>query len=357
VTGSSGSFGIPSTPLPISDAEAFERLAAVLWDQKPDTEIVASSGRLATTADVREVVKIMLADPRAAVGVGAFYRWWLGLDDVAKLKKDPMLFPEFTPELQADMVDETITFGVQTTLAEHASFQTLMLASFSFVNARLASLYGVTGITSDFLQRADLPVGRAGLLTQPALQALGSFAARNSPSHRGTYIGQRFLCEAIPSAPPGVQPLDPVPPGETVRQALQASITSSSPCAACHAFVDPPGLAFEGFDAIGRARTTDNGLPVDTSNLVVMLWSPNAATNSPGVRVNGPVELAKMLATAAATENCFAQKWLSFALGREVGPGDMASLATIQATFAASGFDLQELIASVLSSDTFLAPP
>ena len=116
--------------------------------------------------------------------------------------------------------------------------------------------------------------------------------------------------------------------------------------------MDPPGLAFEGFDAIGRARTSDNGGPVDTSNLTVIL-----PDNRSGTVVNGPVELAKLLATDPAAEICFAQKWLAFALGRDLNDSDIASLAKSEADFAASGFNIQALIVSVLSSDAFLAPP
>jgi hypothetical protein len=354
-TGAGGSYGFSPT-LHIPGADALERVAAVLWQQAPDGNLSQQAAAFTTTADVASIVQTMLADPRARAGVGAFYRWWLDLDSVVTLKKDPVLFPEATPELLADMANETTTFGVETTLAPTGTFPLLMAAGWTFVNARLAALYGIDGVTGDSLQRTRLPDGRAGLLTQPALQALGSFAARNSPSHRGTYIEQRFLCQMVPSSPPGVPGLPAPPPDETIRQELQSEFQSAV-CAACHAIVDPPGLAFEGFDAIGRARTTDNGAPVDTSNLAVRLPDPTLSSNGTVVVVNGPVELTKALTSAPAVEGCFAQKWLSFALGRDLEASDMPSLASVQAAFTAHAFDLQALIVAVLSSDAFLAPP
>jgi hypothetical protein len=361
VSGTSGAAGAGATPLPIPSAEALARVAAVLWQQPPDR---AGSG-LATTADLANVVRVMLADERASVGVGAFYRWWLDLDQIATLTKDPVLFPAFTLALRADMVAETLEFALNTTLANaDDTLQTLMLANWSFVNARLADVYGLVGVMGDQLQRVALPADqRAGLLTQPALQALASMPTRNRPSNRGVYVLEKFFCE-VPPGPGGglVSGLDPIPPGQTVRQVLAAS-TGRAGCESCHALFDPPGLAFESFDAIGRWRSVDNGVPVDTSNLTITVNPQNLTNGGDQVTVNGPIELAKVAASSKAVQDCFVRQWLSFALGRDLTnaardltAADQASLADIGGAFASSGFSIQALITAVLTSDAFLAP-
>jgi hypothetical protein len=340
----------PGTPLPIQGLEALGRVTAVLWNEQPDADLTNVASGVTTTADFEAAIRRVLADPRAATGVAAFYRWWLGLDRVYMSTRDPALFPEATTDVLSDMAAETAAFGVDTTLAMNGTFQTLMTASWSVINERLAPIYGVTGVTGYDLRRVPLPAGqRAGLLTQGSLQVIGSFATRNSPSHRGSEIARTFFCQPIPAAPPNVQGLDPVPPNETVRQALLGE-TANATCTACHAIIDPPGLVFEGFDAAGRARTTDNGLPIDTSAGIMQL------SHGVEVVVSGPVDLASRMSTDSGVQGCFAQKWLSFALGRDVGPADQPSLKTIQAKFAASG-NLQALIVDVLTSDTFLAAP
>jgi hypothetical protein len=177
---------------------------------------------------------------------------------------------------------------------------------------------------------------------------LGSFATRPSPSHRGLEILREFLCEEIPAEPPGIAPLG-VPPGETTQVALAIAV-SGSPCSACHQVLDGPGIVFEHFDAIGRVRTMDNGNVVETSNIKVLL--PGNDTEL----VNGPVNLADVIMKNTGAQDCFAQQWLTFALGRGVVDADQPSLRAIQADFHASGLQLQELIVSVLTSDTFLAP-
>ena len=51
----------------------------------------------------------------------------------------------------------------------------------------------------------------------------------------------------------------------TKRQRLEMH-RSEPACAGCHALMDPLGFPLENFDAIGKYRTTDNGLPVDPTS-------------------------------------------------------------------------------------------
>jgi len=343
------------TPLPISADEALTRIAAVLWNRPPDADLLsqAALGHITTVEDLYGVIRQMLVDQRAATGVGAFYRWWLNLPALATLSKDTTVFPAYTSELQADMANETETYAVNVTLAMNGSYQTLLTGNFSFIDARLADIYGVSGVVGDSLQPVTLPSGqRAGLLTQPALQALGSLATRNSPSRRGSYVEGRFLCFPPPPPPlaPTAAPLDTSTPGVTLRQAMETEVEQATVCVACHQTFDPAGFAFEGFDAIGRVRTMDNGAPVDVSNLSIYV----PMSGSPVV--SGPIELANMLANDPVAQDCMTRKWLSFVLGRDLQSSDDAWIARIDQTFAGADHNLKELIAAVLMSGPFLAP-
>jgi hypothetical protein len=342
--------------LPISASDALTRVAAVLWQETPDGDLLsrAAQGNLRTVVELRGVVDQMLVDPRAANGVGAFYRWWLNLPALATSSKDTTLFPAYTSALRDDMAAETETFSVNVTLAMNGSYQTLMTAHFSFINERLADIYGVSGVSGDTLRNVALPAeARAGLLTQPALQALSTDAARNSPPRRGAYVAERFLCNRIPPPPVNTseEPLDTSTPGITLRQAIEENEQQSATCVACHQLFDPSGFAFEGFDAIGRARTTDNGAPVDVSDLSITL-----STSRPRTVVDGPIELAGLLANDPAAHDCMTRKWLTFVLGRDLRPSDDQSITQIGATFSAAGYNLKALIAAVLTSGPFLAP-
>lgn len=357
-TGAAGAAGSGTatqivTPLRISGMEAVYRLAAVIWKDLPSDDLnsQAQLGVFKNTDDLHGAVRQLLADPRARKGVGAFYRWWLDLDRLANVQKDPNLFPQFNATLAHDMASETETFGVNITLDPNGTYQTLLTAPYSFINQRLSTIYGVAGITGEELQRAELDTRqRAGLLTQPALQALGSLAQRNSPSQRGKYISQRFFCQQVPAPPANVpRPADPLPAGTTMRAYLASHTGAEASCAACHSMLDQPGLAFETFDAIGRWRTIDNGAPVDVSGLkIYQLPGPPM--------VNGPIALASLVANTGQTQDCMVRYWLQYALGRDLTSSDEASVQQAAAASRAAGFNLKELIFSVLTTDSFLAP-
>ncbi|HEV3031551.1 MAG TPA: DUF1588 domain-containing protein [Polyangia bacterium] len=359
-TGSGGGTGTVTRvvkPLGISGQEAITRITAVIWNDKPDADLTqqAAQGHFTSTSDLYDAIRQVLADPRAANGVGAFYRWWLELRTVATLMKDAQLYPTFTPALQADMANESETFGVKVTLDLNGTYGMLMTAPMSFINARLADLYGVANVQGDALGQVDLdPQQRAGLLTQPAILALRSGLTSTNPSSRGTYVDEKFFCMPIPPPPSGA--VRPVPPpigaGVTARQELAALLATNPACISCHSLIDPPGLAFENFDAIGHWRTTDNGGQVDVSGLRLI----NVV--DPAVTVNGPIELATVVAQAPTAQNCMVRQWEAFVLGKaNVDALDAnLDLSDAYAVFKATGFNLKELIVSVLTTDAFLAP-
>jgi hypothetical protein len=358
--GTTGTVTQQLIPLLISGEEAVYRLAAVIWKDLPDDDLNAQArlGSFKTTADLHGAVRQLLADGRARKGVGAFYRWWLDLDRLSTLTKDATLYPEFTPELAADMATETETFGVNVTLDPNGTYKTLMTAPYTYVTERLGKIYETAGAAGNMaFQRIELDTERrAGLLTQPALQALASSAKRPQPSHRGAEIFNRILCRPVPLPPANLPEPSPITPGTTTRSWLAQEVSSSGSCAACHALLDPPGLAFEAFDAVGRWRTVDNGAPVDVSNLrIVAAFSP--LNTGPEV-VSGPVQLASAIANSKEGTECIARQLLSYALGRPLTESntDRISVSQATATFSASGYNLKELFYGVLTSNAFLAP-
>jgi hypothetical protein len=126
-------------------------------------------------------------------------------------------------------------------------------------------------------------------------------------------------------------------------------VGQSAACTACHLLMDPVGYAFEGLDAIGRARDTDNGSPVDTTGSV-------RGIDGSKRDFTGAVELMALLAADADVQRCMAQQWMNFALGRPLTEADRASIDEAARSFRASGLDLRELILAVLTSRAFLAP-
>jgi hypothetical protein len=98
-----------------------------------------------------------------------------------------------------------------------------------------------------------------GLLTHPAVLASASHGLQPAYVFRGRLFARRLLCSPL-GDPPGNAMSEaerlPLPPDPTARDRSQA-VRSVPSCAGCHQLLDPPGLAFEVFDGLGRPRTTD----------------------------------------------------------------------------------------------------
>src|SRR5262249_30239742 len=140
-------------------------------------------------------------------------------------------------------------------------------APYTFLNQRLAEFYQVKGVKGHEFRKVDLTgTQRGGVLAQGSVLTVSSYANRTSPVLRGKWILENLLNAPPPPPPAGVPGLDERPRGESVSLRAQLEKHRANPtCAACHARMDPLGFALENFDAIGRWRTNDGKLPIDTS--------------------------------------------------------------------------------------------
>ncbi|HEY3593921.1 MAG TPA: DUF1588 domain-containing protein, partial [Polyangiaceae bacterium] len=160
------------------------------------------------------------------------------------------------------------------------------------------------------------------------------------------FVRSRMLCQDIPPPPPTLMvTLPPPDPTLTTRERIVAH-TASETCQGCHSLMNPIGFAFEGFDAMGRPRTTDNGKPVDTSGELT-------GTDVDGT-FNGPEELASKLGQSASARECFARQWFQFASGMPLGTdAARAALKKEAEPFVNGSQSVADLTISLLGSDIF----
>ncbi len=328
--------------------EMATRLSFFVWASTPDARLLddAAAGRLTAPADVAAAARRLLADARAIDGFRSFHRQWLGLGRLATASKDPALFPAFTPELSGAMVEETLRFTAEAVRAGGDVVTTLLTSNRSFVNAPLASLYGVAP-PGDGFAAVDLPPReRAGVLTQASVLAVLASADQTSPVLRGQFVRDKLLCDPIPPPPPGVSVAPPrVDPTLTTKQRF-AQHRASPSCAGCHALMDPIGFAFEHYDGIGRWRATEGAFPIDATGQI-------RSTEDVNVSFDGAVELAARLAASKQVRRCLATQWFRFALGRGERDLDTPSIDAAYQAFARAGFDVRELIVAIAAGDAF----
>lgn len=105
--------------------------------------------------------------------------------------------------------------------------------------------------------------------------------------------------------------------------------------------MDPMGLPLETFDAIGRYRTTDRGLPIDPSGDFELVPVADAR------------ELGLVAATSRTVAQCIARKYHSYAMGHAERDVDGSVINDLAAAFEASGFKLRDLILAVVTHDGF----
>jgi hypothetical protein len=339
----------PDGVVMLTPHELASRLSYFLWGSMPDEPLFAAAdaGTLAQPAELAAQARRLLASPRARDAVISFHEQWLDLSQVSSAEKDPTIYKGFDESVRAAMLAETRAFVTHVVLDGDGKLDTLMGASFSFLNDKLAKLYGVAGVTGADLRRQPLdPAQRFGLLTQGSFLATHAHPYDSAPVKRGLMVRERLLCQPVPPPPPDVvaQPPQPDPKVPVREQFVMHSAVPA--CRGCHQQIDPLGFAFESYDGVGRYRTVSGGKPVDASGVLTGLASGDSPFASPR-------ELVDAVRASAEHRRCVAAQWLRHAIGRKDGAGDAASLDAAQDALARSGGDLRELLVAVATGTSF----
>jgi len=286
----------------LDDFQFASRLSYFLWSSMPDDELLQLAERhtLRDPEVLHAQIHRMLLDPKSRALVENFGGQWLQTRNLASLQPDPAKFPEFNNELRRDMLRETQLF-FQSIIRDDRPIADFISANYTFVNQRLAAFYGIPNVQGAEFRRVELPPDshRGGILTQASVLTVSSYPTRTSPVLRGKWILQNLLDSAPPPPPPNVPMLDETAIGAsvTVRQRLEQHRANPA-CKGCHARMDPLGFSLENYDAIGRWRTHEGDLPIDSGD--------------------GPEALKQLLLKDQDRfARCLASKLMTYALGRK----------------------------------------
>lgn len=327
----------------LSPYEVVTRLAFMLWGSTPDDELLAlaDDGKL-DGETVRKQVQRMMKDDKFVRALDTFHEQWLGLD-VAFPAKDPDLYPDFDEEAWQSARREALEFTSALYLEGTASAPELLEANYTFADERLAAIYDVE--LPEGKARVELDEKRrAGVLTQVGFLAATALDRQTQPIRRGVFIREHLLCQKPPPPPPGLVVVTPPDDGATTtRQRLQAHREDPS-CAACHAFFDPLGLAFENYGPIGQWRDEENGVTIDPSGVL------SDTDLGDEVKFRDGVELSRLLAKSTTFERCLPEQWVRFAIGRSLNDADRCALDEIMKQQKERGGTLEQLLAAVAES-------
>ena len=335
--------------------ELASRLSYFLWSTMPDAELFAKaeSGELLETDVLKAQVARMLADPRARRFTDSFAHQWLQLRKVGMFPPDKKLYPDYDGHLEQSMTGETKAF-FREVLEQNLTLREFLDSDWTMLNPRLARHYGMPAGDGDRFVRVALQPGdrRGGILTQASILSLTSDGTRHRPVHRGVWLSEVIFDKTPPPPPPNVDPIEPNPvdsPKATVRMKLEAH-NSDPNCASCHRKIDPLGLAFDNYDAIGRWREVE----------VVQ----NGTGANPDVDPGGELAdgrkfddaegfKALLLEDIDRFNAAFVAKLATYGLRRTLTFDDRADLEALAATAREADYRLRDIVGAFVVSEMF----
>jgi hypothetical protein len=341
----------PGTAYPVSQFELASRLSFFLWSSVPDDELLdlAEAGKLSSPDVLEKQVMRMLADERARSLAENFAGQWLYLRNLDSIVPDMRLFPDFDDNLRHAMRRESELF-FESVVREDRSALDLIRADYTYLNERLARHYGIPHVYGSRFRRVpldqdELPAShRGGLLRQGSILMVTSYATRTSPVLRGQWVLKNLLGAPPPPPPENVPALEDnnVAALLSVRERLLQHRANAA-CAACHDQIDPPGFALENFDAVGRWREMEAGLPIDASGGML-----------DGREFNGVAGLEQaLLDRPELFVRTLTEKLLTFALGRKLEYYDAPAVRKIVAEARKDDYCFSRLIVGIVNSTPF----
>jgi len=338
--------------IPLTGYEVATRLSYFLWGTMPDAALLSAAreGELDSSSGLRQHAERMLQDPQARDGVARFHAQWFKLAGLETVAPDTDVFPEFTDEVRASLIESTERF-LDYAFWDVGTARGLFSDRSMFVNDALAQVYDLEPPGTDELRRVEFPADeRAGILTQPGWLASTSHARQHAPILRGVFVRRAVLCAPLPPPPANVSTvlMDPEPDRpRTTRQHIEETHVTEA-CATCHRAIDGIGFAFENYNAIGRFVTEENGLPVDPRGALIGISGISQT------EVENGVELADTIATADQVRSCTATQWFRYAMGRsENDSGSRCQAERLGTGLMRGDGDLKAMLLELITSDFF----
>ncbi len=236
-------------------------------------------------------------------------------------------------------------------LRENLSLLTFVDSDFAMLNENLAEFYGIEGVVGTHFRPVPITpdMRRGGLLSQGAFLCGHSDGTQAHPIKRAVWLKEKILGSPPPPPPPNVPELNPETPGFeklTLKEQLELHRSKAS-CVDCHRKIDPYGVVFEYYDAVGRYREQAKGRPIDAKSEL-----PD------GVVVDGVDQLKTYLLDSKRQEvtKSVVSHLFAYAVGRNVSFADEAEIERIVSRVAADDFHLQTAILAIVESPAFAGP-
>lgn len=326
----------------LTPAELLQTLTYTVADAPPEEVLMSSSNPTAFVGSpdtLKSSIDKLVTTKASREKLKRFILSWLEVKEPTEFTISTTDFPLFTPQVAAAVVNETNQF-----LSFHLSktapkLKDITQATSSFIDKNTAPLYDLNPslITSTVgtQQMALDPKKRLGIFSQSAVVASHSGPTSTRLVKRGVFFVRKVMCMDLGATPPGVDTtLPPLTASMTERTRIEG-MTNKSQCLGCHSVINPFGFSMEKYNAIGKWRTLDNSLPIDTSVNIKAFDEGDLITDD-------PVEALKTYTNSARFKQCFVRQLFRYYMGRNEEPSDDPVLR--QMYFYFSEGDQQDLL-------------
>ena len=336
----------------LTDSELASRLSYFLWSSMPDDALfTAAKGGTLNAAGLKKEVDRMLADGKASRFIDDFSRQWLQLHRVGMFPPDKKLYPTYDAWLEDSMRAEPVEF-FREMFVKNLPIDGFIHSDWTVANARLCDFYGLPEPKAGGFERVSLKPEhrRGGLLTMGAALGLTSDGTRHRPVHRGVWLSEVIFGKTPPPPPANVPAIEPNPPKDpkaTLRDKLAAHAKDVN-CAACHAKIDPLGLAWDNYDAIGQWRTREK-VPAGVGEDPLV----NPAGALPDGRAFKDANEFKrlLLEDRDKVARAFIEHLCTYGLRRALAFDDQDDLKAIQAEAKKSDYRIKDIVRAVAQSE------
>jgi hypothetical protein len=341
-------------------------LSYSLWNTMPDDALLdaAARGELDTTAGIEQLTRKMLADPRAKDGLDSFVSEWLRFDRVLGAARERRVYPLFNADLAASMTEEARRF-VGDLVWNDRNFMQIYTANWGFPDSSLAAVYKVPPPPHDW-DRVTFPADseRAGLLGQALFLTLTSKPDETTPTGRGLFVREQFLCQEVPPPPPTVDTnLPPFDESKPLNNRQRMSAHATNPvCGSCHNLIDPIGFGLEKYDAIGERREQQkllffpagHGVAARHAKPKEVLLDVNTTARVAGIansEFTSARQLGELLARTPQCQECIVKQVFRYMAGRSITPADRPAVNRAVEAFRKSDFNFKSILVSLAKQE------
>jgi hypothetical protein len=326
-------------------AENLARNFTGQWLQARDVEGIASNPRQIILRDagaeetLRQLRKAFMSQDEATAKM-----LLEKIDGIVKSK------PDLDGDMRKAMRRETEMYFTYV-MRENRPVTEFIDSNYTFLNEDLAKMYGIAGVSGDELRKVTLPAGsaRGGMLTQGSALVVTSNPDRTSPVKRGLFVLNNFLGTPPPPPPANVPALEASESEfkdghePTLREVLKVH-REAPMCRSCHNRMDPIGLAFEHFNAIGAWRDTERRQPIASQGSLIT-----------GETFTSVAELKRILANDHREEfyRTLSTKLMTYATGRGMEYYDVETIDQIVKRLESQGGRFGALLTGIVESAPF----